>query len=78
MNGAAIAGMTHVATVGDTNFAVVGVGDYDGDAKADVLWRHATTGDLWEWKMDGGSISSSTWVATIADVGLPGGEAAVR
>ena len=46
-------GSTHVATVGDTNFHVAGVGDYDGDGRADVLWHHATTGAVWVWLMNG-------------------------
>ena len=30
-----------------------GAGDYDGDGKADILWRHATQGDVWVWLMNG-------------------------
>jgi len=69
MNGAAITDMSHVATVGDTNFHVAGVGDYDGDGRADALWHHATTGAVWVWLMNGGSITSVTQVATVPDVG---------
>jgi len=69
MDGTTIAGITHVATVGDTNFRVVGTGDCDGDGKADVLWHHATRGELWVWLMNGAAIASATRVATIADVG---------
>jgi len=27
--------------------------DFTGDLKSDVLWRHATGGDVWLWPMDG-------------------------
>ena len=38
-----------LASVTDLQWNVAGVGDYDGDGQADVLWRHATLGhdDLW-------------------------------
>ena len=42
-----------------------GHGDYDGDGKADVLWRHARLGEVWMWLMEGRTITSSTWIATI-------------
>src|SRR5499427_8933105 len=32
---------------------VVGVGDFNGDGRADVLWFNAATGELGEWLLDG-------------------------
>src|SRR5262249_32972856 len=32
---------------------VVGVGDFNGDSYADVLWFNASTGQLSEWLLDG-------------------------
>src|SRR5262249_58032667 len=32
---------------------VVGVGDFNGDGRADVLWFNADTGELGEWVLDG-------------------------
>ena len=32
--------MTYVGAV-DPAFDIVGVGDYNGDGKSDILWRHA-------------------------------------
>jgi hypothetical protein len=32
---------------------VVGVGDFNGDGHADVLWFNASTGQLSEWLLDG-------------------------
>jgi hypothetical protein len=53
----------------DTNYRIVGTGDYDGDGKSDILWHHATAGEAWVWLMDGAVPLSETWVATVADVG---------
>jgi len=42
MNGTVIlAGEGYLRTVADANWRVQATGDYDGDGKADVLWRHA-------------------------------------
>ena len=44
-----------------------GLGDFDGDGRADVLWRHAATGDVWLWRMVGAAIGSLTYVARVSD-----------
>ena len=41
--------------------------DFTDDLKSDVLWRHATGGDLWLWPMDGAVRQSETFVRTVAD-----------
>jgi FG-GAP repeat len=45
-----------------TDWTTVGVGDFDGDGKADILWRH-TSREVPIWFMNG---------TTIASVGLLG------
>ena len=47
---------------------MMGVGDFDGDGKSDILWRHRTTGDLWTWPMHGATQLSQTHIGS-ADVG---------
>ena len=46
-------------TVADLAWQIVAVGDYDGDGKADVLWRHATSGENYLYPMDGTAIKAS-------------------
>ncbi len=38
---------------GDAAWIWGGAGDFDGDGKADLLWRHQTRGTLKIWFMDG-------------------------
>jgi hypothetical protein len=46
---------------GGPGWTIVGVGDYDGDGKSDVLWRNSSTGQVGAWESSrGGGVSS--WV----------------
>ena len=45
------------------------VGDLDGDGTSDLVWRHATGGELWVWRMSGGAPANQTYVGTVADTG---------
>jgi len=46
-------------TVGTTGWQPKGVADLDGDAKADVVWRNAITGENYLWPMEGLAINPS-------------------
>ena len=39
--------------------------DFNGDGKADILWRNTTSGTVAMWLMNGGSITSNLGIATV-------------
>ncbi len=69
MNGKTILGTEgYLRTVPDQSWQVKGTGDYDGDGKADVLWRNASTGENYLYPMDGTSIKPTEgYLRTVAD-----------
>ncbi|HXG71624.1 MAG TPA: FG-GAP-like repeat-containing protein [Gemmatimonadaceae bacterium] len=40
-------------TVDDTNWRIVGTGDFNRDGKPDIVWHHRTEGRIYLWYMDG-------------------------
>jgi glucose/arabinose dehydrogenase len=71
MNGTAIqAGEGYLRMVADLNWKVAGVGDFDGDGKADILWRNTSTGQNYLYFMDGTTIKPGEgFIRTVADQG---------
>jgi len=55
--------------VQNSDWKVVGSGDYDGDGNDDILWRNLVTGSDWVYFMDGTSIrpGGSVQVDVVAD-----------
>ncbi|TCZ55956.1 FG-GAP repeat domain-containing protein [Roseicella aquatilis] len=51
MNGLSVTGGGEIATVG-ADWSIAGTGDFNNDAKADILWRNAG-GEISIWTMDG-------------------------
>ena len=47
------------ATHGSTDWQVAGIGDFNGDGTADILWRNPTTGQVDAWQMQGGQWAAS-------------------
>src|SRR6266850_8559239 len=69
MNGTAIgAGEGYVRTVADQSWRIQGYGDFNGDGRADVLWRNAVTGENYVYFMDGTSIAGEGFLRTVADL----------
>jgi FG-GAP-like repeat len=48
------------AVKADSSWSVAGVGDFNGEGDADVLWRQSSTGNLQEWLMNGSTIESTS------------------
>jgi Ca2+-binding RTX toxin-like protein len=44
----------------DTQWRIVGIGDFTGDGKPDILWRHQTAGLTSLWQMNGVSAVATT------------------
>ena len=37
----------------DTNWKIVGIGDFNGDGKPDLVWQNQSTGQIYYWLMNG-------------------------
>src|SRR5256886_9668123 len=69
MNGTQIlASEGYLRTVADPNWTIAGTGDFDGDGKADILWRNTSTGQNYIYFIDGTSIKPTEgFIRTVAD-----------
>ena len=56
-----------VRTVADLNWQVAGIGDFDGDGRADVLWRNSSTGENYMYLMNGTAIAGEGYIRTVVD-----------
>jgi hypothetical protein len=63
LNGASVISASAVATV-TPDWTIQRIGDFNGDGKADILWRH-TSGFVGLWFMDGASAIGSGPVASL-------------
>jgi len=71
MNGRVIGpGEGFLRTVGDLDWKIAGVGDFDGDGKADILWRNQANGQNYLYFMDGTAIKPTEGpIRTVTDLG---------
>jgi hypothetical protein len=75
MNGATIVSGSAVTAAGsvvapDASWTVAGIGDFNGDGHADVLWRNSA-GSLVEWLMNGSAVMSSGPVTAAGSAAAP-------
>ena len=68
MNGATPTGSNFFSAVADQTWQIMGTGDFNGDGKPDILWRH-TTGDgaIGVWYMNGATPTGSNFFSAVAD-----------
>jgi hypothetical protein len=50
----------------DTNWRIVGTGDFNGDYKPDILWQDQAQGYIGVWLMDGKTLLNSTTLSPVA------------
>ncbi len=75
MNGSQITSSQSVTLQGaaatpDSSWSVAGIGDFNGDGKADILWRN-TNGTLIDWTMNGSQIANAQQVTLGGSVVSP-------
>jgi hypothetical protein len=58
MNGSLVAGEGDTAAQADSSWTIQGAGDFDGDGRFDILWRH-TLGALSLWQMQGTALKAA-------------------
>ena len=46
----------------DTNWKIVGCGDFNADGKSDLIWQNQSTGQLYYWLMNGVTMQSSGYL----------------
>ena len=66
MNGTTIASQGEVQTVAPSSgWVIAGVGDFNDDGAADILWQNSTSGEVYLWLMNGTTIASQAGVAVV-------------
>ena len=58
-------GNAWVGGIPDLDWQVRGIGDYTGDGKADVLWRHNVSGNLVIWKVNQNGYAGAISLGTV-------------
>ena len=64
MNGTSTIGAGIVYVEPNLNWKIVSVGDYNGDGKADILYRNYSTGQVYMLQMNGLSLAGANIVYT--------------
>jgi len=65
MKGASVGQHSVITSVRRQWTAVGGSAIFNGDGKADILWRNTSSGDVALWLMNGAAIASGTFITTL-------------
>jgi hypothetical protein len=57
----------YLRPVADTAWQVKGVGDFDGDGKADIVWRNSASGENYVCLMNGPAVVNEGYLRTVPD-----------
>jgi len=73
MDGFDLSASALIPRVADFSWNIVGAGDFNGDGKADILWRHFTSGAAERgnnaiWQMDGFNLEASALIPRVSEV----------
>src|SRR5207237_3802375 len=49
----------------DPSWTLAGTGDFNGDGKADLIWRNSTNGLFTEWQSNGNGFTPNTYVGNV-------------
>ena len=59
--------MSALSAITDQTWTIVGVGDFNGDGKPDILWRNTSTGADVVWYMNGATMTSYAALSAVTD-----------
>jgi hypothetical protein len=66
MNGTALKASSYLPPI-SLGWTVRQLADYNGDGRADILWREWASGSTYEWLMDGPTAIGSGYTTSLAD-----------
>ena len=68
MNGTSLTGTALIGALSDQSWQIVGTADFNGDGKADLLWRrNAGAGEIGVWYMNGTSLTGTALIGALSD-----------
>src|SRR5262249_55674355 len=68
MDGSTVKAWSTLLSRLDLGWQISGVGDLDGDGKADLVWRNMRSGEVVEWLMNGVAVKSSSNISSGVDL----------
>src|ERR1700682_611647 len=67
MNGGAKIGTAYTPSVGDFNWVIGGIGDFNGDGHPDIWWRNNSTGENYIWFMNNNVQTGTGFAPSVTD-----------